>query len=285
MSPTQLAFVIAPESKAQGLAACKSHPHIVVFLGWFHAKLSHLRSYSARYSSMYPSAVQIVIQSDFQTVAGIQAANIAKLGPAVDLLAEYGVLSAAPPPMLFHVMSGGGAAQMYLLSLAINKRHIPSIPPSHKVPFALVFDSGPGSYVRVDLRRAVTASVPAGLRRLVFLGVAELAVTHLQARAAICLGKMPQDTIVPALVNPSLFPWMDRATPRLYIFSDADRVIPASRVRAHLRAARENGLNVTTEEFSGTAHVRHAFADPERYWRSVDNIWREANAIKGQSRL
>ncbi|CAK5262279.1 unnamed protein product, partial [Mycena citricolor] len=66
---------------------------------------------------------------------------IAKLGPAVDLLAEYGVLSATPPPMLFHVMSG---AQLYLLSLAINKRHIPSIPPSHKVPFALVFDSGPG---------------------------------------------------------------------------------------------------------------------------------------------
>ncbi|CAK5261988.1 unnamed protein product [Mycena citricolor] len=285
MSSTPLVFSIPPKAGNTSDARNTSHPQVIVLLPWLDAKASHLKYYTSKYASLYPSATQIVIQSDYKALIGGTAFNAERLAPAVEILTQLGVLSAAPPPILFHAMSGGGVAQLLHLAIAIRRHHLPNVPPSHQVPVAFVFDSGPSTYHGSDLRNAMTMTYPPGVQKAAVFMTAQLLWTDLCARAALGLAELPQDVVLPGVLNPTLFPWTERATPRLYVFSDTDAMSLVPGVRAHVQEARERGLNVSVEEFNGSRHVGHAFADPKRYWSAVQRVWDEAVIVKGQSKL
>jgi hypothetical protein len=75
------------------------------------------------------------------------------------------------------------------------------------------------------------------------------------------------------LNNPKIFPLMESTTPRLYLYSDADKFSLVSDVKAHIEAAKRKGLNVREEYFWGSQHVQHSRAYPEKYWSAVCSIW------------
>lgn len=66
--------------------------------------------------------------------------------------------------------------------------------------------------------------------------------------------------------------------PRLYLYSNADRIIPGEEVRAHAEVARRAGVEVAEEVFEGSAHVSHARADAGRYWAAVRGLWQRSVA-------
>jgi hypothetical protein len=76
------------------------------------------------------------------------------------------------------------------------------------------------------------------------------------------------------LKNPDLMPWTTSKTPRLYIFSKQDKLVPWEKVWVHGEESRKLGVTrIEREVFDGTDHVAHARADPGRYWKAVQGIW------------
>jgi hypothetical protein len=75
------------------------------------------------------------------------------------------------------------------------------------------------------------------------------------------------------MCNPHVLPWMGLHTPRLYIFSRKDKLIPWQGVIHHAETAKERGMNVRCELYEESGHVGHRRAEPERYWSSVQEVW------------
>ena len=67
------------------------------------------------------------------------------------------------------------------------------------------------------------------------------------------------------------------ALKRLYIYSAADKLIPAEDVEAHGREAI--GIigqhRVQMEDFVSSRHVGHVMLDEKRYWSLVEQLWRD----------
>lgn len=79
-----------------------------------------------------------------------------------------------------------------------------------------------------------------------------------------------------ALNNSRVLPWTSKYTPRLYIYSRKDELVPYKEVESHAREAAALGLDVRQETFEDSAHVAHARADPERYWGAIERTWTKA---------
>lgn len=76
----------------------------------------------------------------------------------------------------------------------------------------------------------------------------------------------------------NLLGWMNKKTPRLYLYSQQDDLIPVDAVEEHAQQAEACGFDVSLEKFSDSKHVAHARVYPERYWGSIKNLWQRAIA-------
>ncbi|KAJ7582082.1 hypothetical protein C8J56DRAFT_792873, partial [Mycena floridula] len=63
-------------------------------------------------------------------------------------------------------------------------------------------------------------------------------------------------------------------TPRIYIYSRADKIVQAESVEEHIADVTRKNFDVAVERFSGSGHVVHAKADPERYWNIATSTWK-----------
>ena len=57
--------------------------------------------------------------------------------------------------------------------------------------------------------------------------------------------------------------WFSKHTPRLYLYSQVDEMVPWTEVEEHAEEARKAGLDVRMERFEGSLHVAHARTDLE----------------------
>ncbi|KAJ3755010.1 hypothetical protein EV360DRAFT_50547, partial [Lentinula raphanica] len=73
-----------------------------------------------------------------------------------------------------------------------------------------------------------------------------------------------------------VLPWMDEKTPRMYVCSKKDEIIPIDQTEEHVNEARRRGLNARIEVYENTPHVAHAKSYPERYWGAVRALWASA---------
>ena len=78
------------------------------------------------------------------------------------------------------------------------------------------------------------------------------------------------------LLQPRLLPWMNVRTPRLYVFSKKDELVPWQEVQKHADAAKRSGLDTRCEVYEDSAHVAHMRHDPKRYWASILDLWQTA---------
>ncbi|KAJ7451343.1 hypothetical protein FB451DRAFT_707096 [Mycena latifolia] len=274
---SSIGHYIPPKHSGDGL----QDPQLILLFGWFGASLLQLMKYSSTYSNAYPAAAQILIQSDLVSlVMGSKEPNRYRLRPILEKLAEMGVLSDTPPRLLLHVFSGGGAGQLISLALLLgstapNK----TFHPVASSPTCLILDSAPGSFRHVGIQRGFVASL-AGLTRLCGLAVASAFYVALTTGSIFSGQPRMHDFIRNNLNDPKFFPWMDRAVPRLYLYSDADQITASDYVRAHIAAAKKTGLTVREEVFLGSAHVQHSKVYPDRYWVAVRSIWGDAMRSK-----
>ncbi|KAJ6447399.1 hypothetical protein C8R47DRAFT_967245, partial [Mycena vitilis] len=246
------------------------------------AKLPQLMKYSGKYSDMYPAAKQVIIEADnVAAVIGSRATNVRIINldplsldvsqsksvkvkrqkPILEKLTQLGLFGEHPPRVLIHIFSGGGAIQLLWLALA-QKSRAPRLENARALA-CLVIDSAPGSFKHADARRTFTTGLT-GFSKQVGLVLASLVYIGGETRSFITGTPSGHDFIRDGLNDPQIFPFMDRATPRLYLYSDTDRFSPVGPVKFHIEAGKQKGLNIQEEYFLGSPHVQHSRIYPDR---------------------
>jgi pimeloyl-ACP methyl ester carboxylesterase len=151
---------------------------------------------------------------------------------------------------------------------------------------AHIIDSSPGGEDRESAVRAFTDSIQRPFLRSVFRFLFIALYNVLQFFGELFgrpnpiaaykrdLNRVssPDNPSKPDLVSP----WFTLKTPRLYLFSKSDRMVPWKEVEAHAEAAKQCGFSVRTEIFEDTPHCAHGRAHPERYWAAVRDVWNDA---------
>ncbi len=135
----------------------------------------------------------------------------------------------------------------------------------------IVFDSCPGRPTVTKAWAAMSIGLPRGFlwypaaaSIFVFLGV-------------IAIGKYGLN--IPTFIDrnfPKLNDWtlVDREAKRLYVWSEADRIVGSRDPKEHARLAREEGVQVETLEEMETGHMQAHVKDQERYWAAVASLWK-----------
>ncbi|KAI0644593.1 hypothetical protein C8Q79DRAFT_782661 [Trametes meyenii] len=253
------------------------HPSLIIIFGWLGAKPSHLRKYSEAYRRLCPSSSQLIINSDPLRFWKPLAVRERALEKAVqDIESHFSdVQRGTPPRIMMHIMSNGGACSLVDLASRLRKKGVQA-PAGTKC--AVIFDSSPAPVTFAIMNRAFTAGIRGRLRRyFAMLLVSTIYVITLVVRAALRLPAKPMERELALLNDSSLLPWTSARTPRMYLYSSGDRIVPAPGVEEHAARARMAGFPVRMVHFGQSGHVAHARDDPEKYWGAVRSFWEEAS--------
>jgi alpha-beta hydrolase superfamily lysophospholipase len=141
---------------------------------------------------------------------------------------------------------------------------------------AIIYDSLPG---KLELGPALAAFL-APIRSLFFRALMSIPLTIiyyvLYAIALIRRQRPIFEQMREELNQARILPWTNKKTPRLYIYSDTDKMVQQRAVEEHIAEAKGLGFNIKAEYFKGSSHVSHVRLDADRYWAAVKDIWEEA---------
>ncbi|KAK3380665.1 hypothetical protein B0T24DRAFT_198962 [Lasiosphaeria ovina] len=276
---------VAPPASAAAVTITNATPtpKAILIFGWMDARDAPLAKFVNQYRSLYPSSAILLVKA-----RGI-ATGFARLGrqDAAGAVAPLRALfpddadddnTESPPQLLIHAFSGGGSCMLYHMYQAYAATAPPSSPavlPRH----VTVFDSTPGEW-----SWAFNVNVFAAGMRSRALRLAALPFLHTMAAVLwMCIrvfGMVDTQRTWRDAHNDSFDTKKDgrrgvvRETRRAYIYSDVDKICARAAVEAHADDAAARGFCVWRRElFHGSGHVAHAKADPDRYWRIVQEMW------------
>jgi pimeloyl-ACP methyl ester carboxylesterase len=210
----------------------------------------------------------------------------AKLGPVVPY---------PTPRVLVHAFSNGrcpiccpnssltisgGSWQLATLSNILRERATTTgYPDTPNSPSAIVLDSCPGNGgVEKTVKAFTTAVRGLFVKRLVTFFIRTVYFLYaIRRRLFRETGDSIIDEMKTTLHRPKILPWLSKTTPRLYIYSKGDDIVPYEEVEGHAEQARKAGLDVRTLRFEDSPHVAHARTHPQQYWEAVRNLWEEAS--------
>ncbi|KAI9566864.1 hypothetical protein HD554DRAFT_2272954 [Boletus coccyginus] len=284
---------------AAALQPNDSAPNVILIFGWMGALTRHLQNYPKKYAELYPHATQIIVKCAPSFFWTSERAQQNRLLSVVEALEGLGCLPSTQEPtrvrarVLVHSFSNGtddksrhslntrlhvklgGAAQVTSLGRLLSSKY-PSIPPSEHLVSALILDSSPS----IGNFRTIGMAFSIAIRNPIVRYIALVLIYIVHAFRLSLQTVFGIDTIgtrcLKALLNPRLLPWMKLQTPRLYVFSKKDELVPWKAVQQHAKAAKTSGQNVRCEVYEESAHVAHMRADPKRYWASIQDLWETA---------
>ncbi|GAA5875433.1 hypothetical protein JCM8547_004404 [Rhodosporidiobolus lusitaniae] len=280
-------------------ATTRSGPGLVLLSAWMGAQLRHVDQYASKYRDLYPQASILILRSSPRDFWSLRNSLAQSLAPAVELLRSHEVYQAAAAQqgqrrdesrVLVHVFSNGGCSTLRELNELLRKAAFSSSSssdvPAQERAFqalparALIFDSCPGhSTLRLTLR-AFTAGIknklvkyPSYVFFTLLYGAIKLWDTLLRRPPTLV-------RLSTYLNTPTLFP----SSPRLYLYSATDLLVPSADVEVHAAQAEANGVRVRRERFEGTQHVAHMRGEEgrRRYWRAVEGVWEESGRREGE---
>ncbi|KAH9951563.1 hypothetical protein B0H21DRAFT_818012 [Amylocystis lapponica] len=257
--------VAAPEN------AKATDPSVILVFGWLNGQIKHLLKYVEPLRAAYPASTIILVKADMTWYWTSQTQLEASLAPIADVLRREMAGSTPFRGVLVHVFSNGGGFQLMTLRKVLAKLPPPDAPTT--APTALILDSVPGDG---GLTSTIDAIGPKGL--LGYLMFPAICAAYGVFVAANALGGHPPifDELRSTLNEPVLLPSISGPeTPRLYLYSSADKTVHARWVEVHIAEAQAKGFDVAVEKFT-SPHVAHARSDPERYWGAVKSVWEKA---------
>ncbi|KAJ7732139.1 hypothetical protein B0H16DRAFT_1893125 [Mycena metata] len=254
---------------ADSVPSSLTDPTVVIIFGWMSAKLSHLHKYTAIYREIWPGATIILVRSHLSVFWSPPSVLKARFKPVIEVLTALGCLEKRQR-ILTHTFSNGGAfhlkefAKMFPSTAAADGPRPSS---------AFIIDSAPGGDTLAKLMLAVVSPIKnVWIGRLVQCAVVIIyglwwIVGHLLRQPN------PIQAMMNALQNPRVVPWIDGCTPRLYVYSKADVMVPWADIEEHAAQSASQGLPVQRLCFEKSPHVAHARVYPEAYWTAVKNTW------------
>ena len=249
-----------------------SAPNLVILCSWMAAHPTHITKYITSYQSLFPTAQILLIRSEAPDIIYRSRATLRRrIQPALDIVRSTCAKEPLSPEILLHVFSNGGSHQATNLL-----RNYLSTAGQRFPIHAKILDSCPGrgnfkrSYLALSApfdRQPVYLRLPSSLAVVVVLCIHWILVTSL-------LFENPIETIRQGLNDKHIA----RETKRVYIYSDADRMVHWQEVEDHAAAAKRKGFAVDMERFEGSGHAAHVrVGGGERYWRIVKDLWRESS--------
>ena len=253
----------------------KNSPTVIVLCTWMAAQPTHITKYITGYQALYPSSQILLIRAEsvdmiFRSYKSLQQ----RLQPCLSVIQSSCSPNPPRPEILLHCFSNGGSVQ----SLALMQAYRTST--GHAFPLhATILDSCPGrgtfrlSYLAVVApfdRQPFYVRLPAVF--LLFATMCAYFLTTIMLRIENPVMKVRR------LMNDRE---MVKETKRVYIYGDADAMVPWQEVEDHARDSKEQGFRVATERFEGTGHVSHVrVGGGKRYWQIVERFWKDS-AEKG----
>ncbi|KAF2756403.1 hypothetical protein EJ05DRAFT_477562 [Pseudovirgaria hyperparasitica] len=260
-------LLYAPSSSS-GAGNNVSNDMLIVSCTWMGAASKHIAKYTDGYKTLFPSAAILLVRNNLSDMLFASRAD-KRLDPALSVIRKYAQTrhSKAPPMILIHSFSNGGANQLISLStlfLAAEHRPIPAR--------ALILDSSPGTATWQRSHAAITLSLPRNNPLIRILGallvhalLLAVALYHILTRSEHRITTNNRLLNDPALV--------DRRARRVYAYSRADVMVGWEDVERHAGVAREKGWGVELVRFEGSAHAGHVLEDRARYWAAVERAW------------
>jgi hypothetical protein len=248
-------------------------PTTILICGWMGGRARSLSRYTTEYNKLYPFARIILVSSaytdspDFRALLSRGNRKQRADAPAKALLPGAGAKEAK---LLIHAFSNGGGINLAAISKAYRQLTDAALPAR-----LVVFDSLPGGdelteefsrwldALAVGLPSNILLRWPAlGLLALVI--IVQLGLPPLLGRKNVAT-RAREDLNDDKLISPH--------SRRLYLYSEADKLIGANEVREHAAECASKGWQVETVNFQTSGHVRHAIVNPERYWTAVTEMW------------
>ncbi|KAK9318818.1 hypothetical protein V1517DRAFT_359709 [Lipomyces orientalis] len=249
-------------------SAAGTPPDLILIGSWMNASPRHIAKFTEYYQLIYPSSPILLLTSS-----------------TADFFFNTSPRSGPTGGLLVHGFSNGGGGQVAFLV-----EHYKAAT-GHPLPAAaVILDSLPGrSRFRVGIRtlsfglpRAWYVRWPLQLAFAVLLAVF-FQIPHALGRQT--LATRLWNDLNAVISGPRLGKVKKRGSgnergavirteaPRCYIYSDADEFILDHDIEDHADEADAKGLKVKKVKFTGTKHVEHMRADPERYWSAVKVTW------------
>ena len=230
-------------------------------------KSRSLNSAYNQYHTLFPHSRILTIRSlpEYFSTAG----ESTRRAPLKQIVSAIDSDPASEKRILVHLLSNGGTLSFTDISEIYKKEtgHVLSAK-------AIVFDSCPGRPTATEGWAALSLGLPKGLlwypaaaTVLLLLGVIAIGRNGLGIPTFI-------DRIFPKLNDWSL---VDRSAKRLYVWSEADRIVAARDPREHARLAKEQGVSVQTLEETDLPHMTAIVKDGERYWGAVETLWKSVD--------
>ena len=133
------------------------------------------------------------------------------------------------------------------------------------VPFpatTVVLDSLPGPSNLGGMLRAFTAGVKNAFVKYAVYGL--LTFIWLGGRLYSHVLRFGEDIFVKMEKRLRNTTFLAKTTPRLYIYSKTDELMPHTHVEEHIAQTKRDGFKVETDRFDKSPHVAHARTDPAR---------------------
>lgn len=168
------------------------------------------------------------------------------------------------------------------------KRNLPSTALS-AIKIAFVIDSTPGANDYESIISTFTTSINSPILK----SAARLPLTLIYISYYLINNKLLKNPPLLPLLHkylerPRLLPGCYDDTPRLYIYSNTDSMVPSASVEQHISALSETKIPFVAEKYIGSQHVSHVRHDSTRYWGAVAAVWgrtlrqRETRKPKGK---
>ena len=238
-------------------AEARNSKPIVALLGWNSAQDKHLAKYSEIYEKKGFDTVRISANPVSTMIFLHRAKNVAQ--NLLDILVE--MKSDQDCSIIIHAFSMGGFNVYHFMRqaiLSLGHQHFNSI---HII--GCIFDSCPhfpSMHSTLSVQSSILQNIPNPLAKVVAwigLGVvyplAFLLSPHIKR-------------LIPDNINSPL------GCPELFLYSDADHLIPYDDVKTFLKAHEEKGINVFSKVMKGSAHVQHLRNYPEDYLNQINTF-------------
>lgn len=250
-------------------------PGLLIVCSWMYAQSRYIKKYTKAYQQRYPHTPILLLRQDggdlFYRPVSAQMKNLA---PAVSVIKDYlAKHTSQQPKILMHIFSNGGAYTACQFADAYRASTSDMLPIS-----ALILDSTPGLPSASRSHTAICEALPKSKVARTVGGVAVWAYLGIGHFLDEAMGKENITISLRRRLNDPNGAFMQGNLKRLYIYSQADALIPAADVEAHgMEAVALIGEDrVQMEDFVRSRHVGHVMTDERRYWDLVDSLWKES---------
>ncbi|KIW21507.1 hypothetical protein PV08_02087 [Exophiala spinifera] len=270
-------FFYEPRGSIPSDADDVTTPDLIILCSWMGALPRYIAKYTKPYQSIFPRSPILLLKQDgadlFWKPRYFQGHAIQ---PALSVIRQV-VQEKLPgkPRILLHIFSNGGSYSALFLADAYRNS---SPNKDETLPIsALILDSTPSLPSSKSGHAAISELLPKSepMRTVssaaiwAFIGIAQTYET---------LSRSENITIwLRRKLNEPGSAFTQDGLKRLYIYSQADALIPAGDVESHAKEAVDiiGEERVQLEDFETSRHVGHAMLNGQRYWKLVEDLWKE----------